>query len=220
MTAPSVRILVADDHEAVREGLRKMIELHPGWTICGTAANGREALEQTGTLKPDIVVLDIGMHGLNGLEATRQIRRKHPQTEVLIYTGLDSEELIPLAFDAGAKSFILKSEPFPQLLGAIESLSRHKPFFPNAVTARMFAQSHDAAEPGDKKEPNESRLTARERETVQLLAEGKSNKEVAAALGVSIRTAETHRARLLRKLGLKSLAALVRYAIRNGIIQP
>jgi DNA-binding NarL/FixJ family response regulator len=216
----TVRILIADDHEAIREGVQKIVELQPGWTVCGMAVTGRQAVEQSRNLNPDIVVIDVSMPALNGLEATRQIKRVRPTTEVLVYTGFDGEELIPRAFEAGAKGFIFKSEPTSQLLAAIRSLSQHKPFFSDLASARVFPENVAASRRNPRLTRGRNELTARERETVQLLAEGKSNKEVAAALGVSVRTAETHRARLLRKLGLDSVAGLVRYAIRNCIIQP
>lgn len=216
----TIRILIADDHDVMREGTRAVIERQPGWEVCGTAATGREAVTQASELAPDIVIMDMTMPELNGLEAALQIKRRAPRTEILMFTAHESDNLIRDAFAAGVKSFILKSEAHHFLVEAIESLSRHKPFFTSKVSEILFSNilkraegSRASAEPGQ-------RLSAREREIVQLLAEGKSNKEIAEALGISVRTAETHRASLLRKLNLDSVAGLVRYAIRNKMIEP
>ena len=216
--APPLRILIADDHDVMREGTRAVIERQPGWEVCGVAATGREAVEQAFALEPDIVVMDMSMPELNGLDAARQINRRLPQTEILIFTAHQTDELIREVFEAGVKSFIFKSEAHHFLVEAIQSLSQHRPFFTNKVSEILFSDILNRSE----RNPTRSRpgqLSAREREIVQLLAEGRSNKEVAGALGISIRTAETHRASVLRKLSLDSLASLVRYAIRNRIIE-
>jgi DNA-binding NarL/FixJ family response regulator len=216
--APPLRILIADDHDVMREGTRAVIERQPGWEVCGVAATGREAVEQAFALEPDIVVMDMSMPELNGLDAAQQINRRLPRTEILIFTAHQTDELIREVFEAGVKSFIFKSEAHHFLVEAIQSLSQHKPFFTNKVSEILFSDILNRSE----RNPTRSRpgqLSAREREIVQLLAEGKSNKEVAGALGISIRTAETHRASVLRKLSLDSLASLVRYAIRNRIIE-
>jgi DNA-binding NarL/FixJ family response regulator len=214
-----LRILIADDHDVMREGTRAVIERQSGWTVCGTATNGREAIAQASELQPDIVIMDMTMPDLNGLDAAIQIKRRLPDTEILMFTGHETDDLIRQAFEAGVKSFIFKSEAHHFLVDAVESLSRHKPFFTSRVSEILFSNilnradgSRGATEPGQ-------RLSPREREIVQLLAEGKSNKEVADALGISVRTAETHRASILRKLNLDSVASLVRYAIRNKIIE-
>ncbi len=218
-TTPPLRILIADDHDVMRQGTRAVIERQPGWEVCGVAATGREAVERARELKPDIVIIDMTMPELNGLDAAGQIRRRLPGTEILMFTAHENDALIRDAFEAGVKSFILKSEAHNFLVQAIESLAKHKPFFTTKVSEILFSKilnraegSRDASEPGQ-------RLSAREREIVQLIAEGKSNKEVAEALGISVRTAETHRASVLRKLNLNSVADLVRYAIRNKIIE-
>ena len=213
----TVRILIADDHEVVREGTRLLLERQPNWEVCGVAKTGRDAVEQAKTLRPDIVVLDVGMPELNGLEAARQIKSFLPTTELLIFTGHENEELIREVFDAGAKSYILKAGAAEHLVEAIHALSQHKPFFTTKVAEVVFAKFMDG--PGRDPAQGEERLTKREREIVQLIAEGASNKEVAQKLGVSLRTAETHRANVLRKLNLSSVADLVRYAIRNNIVQ-
>jgi DNA-binding NarL/FixJ family response regulator len=218
-TTTTVRILIADDHDVMREGTRAVIERQPGWEVCGVAATGREAVEQAFALEPGIVVMDMSMPELNGLDAARQIKRRLPQTEILIFTAHQTNELIREVFEAGVKSFIFKSEAHHFLVEAIKSLSQHKPFFTNKVAEVLFTEIVDRSEANSHPARTTRRLTAREREIVQLLAEGRSNKEVAGALGISIRTAETHRASVLRKLSLDSLASLVRYAIRNKMIE-
>ena len=219
-TTPPLRILIADDHDVVRQGTCAVIERVPGWEVCGIASTGREAVAKATELQPDIVVMDMTMPELNGLDAAIQIKRRLPKTEIIIFSGHATEQLIREAFEAGVKSFINKAEAHTYLVEAIESLSRHKPFFTDDVSEVLFSNilnraegNRDATEPGQ-------RVSPREREIIQLLAEGKSNKEVAEALGISVRTAETHRASILRKLNLDSVADLVRYAIRNKIIEP
>jgi two-component system response regulator NreC len=214
-----LRILIADDHEVVREGVRALIEHEPGWEVCGIAVNGQEAVASAKALKPEVVVLDITMPELDGLEALRQIKHALPKTEVLIFSAHHSEEVIEQLFDAGAKSYIQKSEAGQHLVAAIKSLAEHKPFFTPEISEILFAKFFSAGATKKQSGPAHS-LTAREREIVRLLAEGQSNKEIAGSLGISIRTAETHRATLMRKLDIDSLAALVRYAVRNNIIEP
>jgi DNA-binding NarL/FixJ family response regulator len=219
MTTKTVRILIADDHDVMREGTRAVIQRQSGWEVCGVAATGREAVEQAFVLEPDIVVMDMSMPDLNGLDAARQIKRRLPRTEILIFTAHQTDELIREVFEAGVKSFIFKSEAHHFLVEAIKSLAQHKPFFTNKVAEVLFTEILDRSDAKSGSEQTTRRLTAREREIVQLLAEGRSNKEVAGVLGISIRTAETHRASVLRKLSLDSLAGLVRYAIRKKIIE-
>lgn len=211
-----VQILIADDHEVTREGARRLIEREPGWEVCGIATTGREAVEQAAKLHPDVVVLDMSMPELNGLEAARQIKRLVPRSEILIFTGYDdTNELIHEVFEAGVKSVILKGEASSQLVEAIRSLCEGKAFFTSRVSHALFSRLLDGSRRTSKTSARS--LTAREREVVQLLAEGKSNKQVANTLGVGTRTIEAHRASITRKLGLDSFAALVRYAIRNKI---
>jgi len=219
MAQTTLRILIADDQDVMREGARTVIERQPGWEVCGFAATGREAIEQAFALEPDVVVMDMSMPELNGLEAARQIKRRLPQTEILIFTAHETDDLIREFFEAGVKSFIFKSEAHHFLVDAIQSLSVHKPFFTDKVAEVLFAAMLNRSETGPRAAQTKKRLTGREREIVQLLAEGLSNKGVAGALGISLRTAETHRASVLRKLSLDSLASLVRYAIRNKIIE-
>jgi len=211
-----VRILVADDHQVVRTGLRALLESKTGWQVCAEAANGREAVEKAGQLKPDVAVLDIGMPLLNGVEATRQIRKLSPHTEILILTMHDSELLIQEVLGAGAHGYILKDDADRNLVAAVDALRRHKPYLSSRVSESV---SNPAGPDGSFNPSSRSRLTPREREVLQLLAEGKSNKEVAGILGISVKTAETHRANIMLKLDFHSVTELVRYAVRNKIIQ-
>lgn len=206
-----LRILVADDHEVVRRGLCSLLRAQPEWEVCGEAVDGRDAVEKAVQLRPEIVILDIGMPNLNGLEATRQILKANPQIRVLILTLHDSDQVVRDILDAGARAFLLKSDAARDLIAAVEALRRGKIYFTPKVGAMVlegFLQRDTKTAP----EPQERhRLTAREREIVQLLAEGKSSKEVAVALGLSVKTAETHRSNIMRKLGLHSVSALVLY---------
>jgi DNA-binding NarL/FixJ family response regulator len=211
-----LRILVADDHEIVRRGIRTLVEQEAGWEICGEAMDGRRAVALTEELAPDVVVLDLGMPELNGLEAARQIRLAQRKTEVLIFTAEENEQLIHQVFAAGVRSYILKSDMGEHLVAAIRALGRHRHYFTNRISEVVFSRYlENASGPGKDKTEG---LTMRERETVQLLGEGKSNKEVGVALGVNVKTVESHRAAIMRKLRLDSFADLVRYAIRNKII--
>jgi DNA-binding NarL/FixJ family response regulator len=219
MTKTTLRILIADDHEVMRDGTRALIERQPGWEVCGVAGNGRAAVAQAIQLQPNIVIMDMSMPDLNGLDAAIQIKRRLPRTEILIFTAHETDELIREVFEAGAKSYIFKSEAHHFLVDAIQSLSEHKPFFTSRVSEVLFAEMLSRSGTAPEATQTKRRLTPREREIVQLLAEGSSNKKVAGLLGISIRTAETHRASVLRKLNLDSLASLVRYAIRNKIIE-
>jgi DNA-binding NarL/FixJ family response regulator len=212
-----LRILIADDHEVVREGVRALIEHEPGWEVCGAATNGQEAVHTAKKVKPDVAVLDMAMPELDGLEALREIKRALPNTEVVIFSAHHSEEVIGQLFEAGAKSYIQKSDAGRYLVAAIKSIAEHKPFFTSEISQILFAKFLSGSA-GKKQSGQKHTVTSRERDVVRLLAGGNSNKDVANCLGISIRTAETHRAALMRKLGLESLAALVRYAIRNNII--
>lgn len=215
-----MRILIADDHEIVRQGLRGLLEAHPGWQVCAEARTGREAVEMARQLKPDLAVLDFGMPELNGLEATRQIRESLPDTEVLILTMHESEQIMRAVLAAGARGYVLKNDAGTVLVSAVEQLLRHKPFFTPKVTEMILEGYLDPTASTGEAAASSDRLTPREREIVQLLAEGKSNKEVAAVLGISVHTAETHRNNIMHKLKLRSMSELVRYAIREHIIQP
>ncbi len=215
---PSTTILLADDHEIVRKGLRTILEIRKDFEIVGEATNGREAVKMVEQLRPDVVVMDISMPELNGLEAVRQIAKYVPRTEVLVLTMHESEDLIREMLEAGARGYVLKSDTARQLLPAIDALRQHKPFFtPRASEVVLDGFLDDKKRP--KGEPSR-KLTPREREIVQLLAEGRSNKEVASTLHISVKTAETHRTNIMRKLGLHSVTELVLYAVRNHIIEP
>jgi DNA-binding NarL/FixJ family response regulator len=210
------RILIADDHEIVRRGIRALIEGHGGWEVCGEAIDGREAVEKALELRPDIVLLDVGMPNLNGLDAARQILGANPRTRVLILTMHDSEQIVREVLEVGARGFLLKSDAARDLVAAVEALQRRTTFFTSSV-AEIVLNGYLNRRGDDK--PVKDRLTAREREVVQLLAEGKTSKEVAVALNLSVKTAETHRTNVMRKLDLHSVADLVRYAVRNNIVQ-
>ena len=216
----SVRILIADDHDVVREGLRALLGTEPAWQVCGEAVNGRDAVALAAEMTPDVVILDVSMPGLNGIEAARRIRRVSPASEVLILTMHDSDQLLGEALDIGVRGYVLKSDAARELVAAVGALVRHRPFFSSGVAERLLDRYRTAGRARTTKTPERRRLTAREREVVQLLAEGKSNKQVAAALGITVKTAETHRSKVFQRLEIHSLADLVRYAIRNKIIEP
>jgi len=216
----NLRVLVADDHEIVRKGLRSILEEQPGWEVTGEASDGREAVDKVRSLRPDVSVVDVGKPGLNGLEATRQMLRNDPETKVLILTMHESDPLIREVLDAGARGYLLKSDASRDLVSAIDAIRRNKTYF-TARVAQMVLDGYLDKKPRTPAEAEvpTSRLTPRQREIVQLLAEGKSSKEVAVALGLSVKTAETHRANIMRRLNCHSVSELVRYAIRNNIIQ-
>lgn len=213
------RLLVADDHAVVRKGLRSILESHPGWEVVAEAANGREAVALSLEHQPDIVVMDINMPELNGLEATRQICKALPNTRVLTLSAHDSEQLVREMLVSGARGYVLKADAGEDLVAAVEALSVGRLFFTSSVSEFVMRGLRTPDEPGKTPELP-SRLSPREREVIQLLAEGKTNKEVAATLDISVKTAETHRKHIMDKLDLHSLSDLVRYAIQNGIISP
>jgi DNA-binding NarL/FixJ family response regulator len=208
-----VRILIADDHGVVRKGLRALLDSRRGWKVCAEAANGREAIAKAKTLKPDVAILDIGMPGLGGVEATRQIRKASPNTEVLILSAHGSEKLTREVLGAGALGYLLKEDADHNLFAAVDALRRHTPFFTSKIAEWVARDKR-----GARAKMPRSLLTPRQRETIQLLAEGKSNKEVAALLHISVKTVETHRANIMLKLDLHSVTDLVHYAIRNEIV--
>jgi len=213
------RVLVADDHDLMRRGIRTLLETHAGWEVCGEARTGREAVEKAEELKPDVIVLDISMPELNGVEAARRIRKTSANTEVLILSMHYSDQLIREIVDAGIRGYIVKSDSDRDLIIAVETLAKHKPFFTPHAT-EVILGNYNTGRPGvNLPELISNRLTSREREIVQLLAEGKSSKEVASSLGISVKTAETHRANIMRKLDLHSVSEVVRYAVRNQIIE-
>jgi DNA-binding NarL/FixJ family response regulator len=215
----ALRLLVADDHEIVRKGLRSLLEAQPGWQVTAEASDGREAVEKAKEIKPDVTVLDIGMPALNGLEAARQMIKNDARAKILILTMHESDPLIREVLDAGARGYVLKSDASRDLVTAVNAVRSNKTFF-TAKVAQIVLDGYLDKKP-KKQEPNaaQTRLTPRQREIVQLLAEGKSSKEVAVALGLSVKTAETHRANIMKRLDCHSVSELVRYAVRNSIIE-
>ncbi len=208
------RILIADDHEVVRSGLRSILEAQPNWEVVAEATDGKEAILKAIATKPDVAVLDYSLPVFNGVEATRQIRTRVPQTEVLVFTMHESETLMRDLLQAGARGYLLKSDAKQFLITAVQSLAAHKPFFTSRVSETLLESFLTTTE-GDR-----GILTARERTVVQLIAEGRTNKQIASVLNISLKTVETHRAAAMRKLNLTSTAAVVRYAIRNRLVEP
>lgn len=215
-----VRVLVADDHEIVRRGLRALVEGQEDWEVVAEATTGRDAIEKAKQTTPDVAIIDVGMPELNGLEATRQLLKLLPQTEVLILTMHESEQIMREVLDAGARGYVLKSDAGRDLVNAVEALCQHRTFFSSKISEMLLNSYLRHSDRTEISESPRSRLTAREREIVQLLAEGKSNKEVASSLNISIKTAETHRTNIMNKLDLRSITELVRYAVRNNIVEP
>ena len=216
--ATPIRVLLADDHEVVRNGLRLMINNFDGWEICGEASTGREAVALAEKLKPHIVVLDVNMPEMNGIEATRQIKRRLPEIEIMLVTGVRDDAVVKAAFEAGARSYLSKTDSSEHFVAAFEALRNHKAYFTPEVAEIVFQRFCTGAS-GPKEHAATAGLTEREREIVQLLVEGSSNKEVATKLGISEKTVETHRAAVMRKLKLKVFSELVRWAIRNNVIE-
>ena len=212
-----LRILIADDHEVARQGIRSLLESHAEWEVCGEARDGREAVEYASSLKPDVLLLDIGMPNLNGLDAARQILATTPEARILILTVHDSEQVVREVLAVGARGFLLKSDAGRDLLAAVEALQHRRTFFTSSVAQMMLDGYLRPEDEGDA--ARQCVLTPREREVIQLVAEGKTTKEIATALSLSVKTAETHRTNLMRKLDLHSVAALTLYAVRNGIVQ-
>jgi DNA-binding NarL/FixJ family response regulator len=211
----SVRILIADDHELFRRGIAAELTQVPGWVVAADAANGRDAAAMAAEIKPDIIVLDLTMPELNGLEAARKIISADPAARILILTAHESEQVVREVLSAGARGYVLKSDAGRMLVTAVQALLDGRYFFTSTV-AQMVLDGYLRSEARDAAHT----LSAREREIVQLLAEGNSNKDIARALDISVNTAETHRGNIMRKMGFASLAELVRYAIRNRIIEP
>jgi DNA-binding NarL/FixJ family response regulator len=215
-----LRILLADDHEIVRRGLCSLLQKHEGWEVCGEASDGREAIAMAQQLKPDVVIVDIGMPHLNGLDTTRQLLQLDPHFKVIVLTITDSDQVIREALSAGARGFVLKSDAARDLVSAVEALQSNRMFFTPRVNDLVLAGFLDKGHAISRSEPPSLPvLTAREREVTQLLAEGKSSKEVASVLNLSTKTVETHRSNIMRKLSLHSIRDLVVYAIKNNIIQ-
>ncbi|MXP63556.1 response regulator transcription factor [Roseomonas sp. M0104] len=213
-----VRILLVDDHDVVRHGLRHLLEQQEGWAVCGEAASGRAAVELARSLTPDVAVIDVAMPDLNGLETTRQIRKASPRTEVLIFTMHESEQLVREVLAAGAKGYLLKSDAARSIVAAVEAVAARHPYFNWKVSETILdgflrITNNSSGEGEAVGEP----LTPREREIVQLIAEGCSNKETAIRLDISVKTVETHRAALMRKIGAHTIVDIIRYATRNKL---
>ena len=201
----------------MRRGLCSLLKSHAGWEVCAEASDGREAVEKVKQIKPDVVILDIGMPNLNGLAATRQIVHNDERQRVIILTVTDSEQVIREVLAAGARGFVLKSDAARDLITAVEAIEKNRTFFTSRVGQIVLTGYLKNGQP--QAEPTLPTLTPREREVVQLLAEGKSTKEVASVLNLSTKTAETHRSNIMRKLGIHSVSELVLYAVRNNIVQ-
>jgi len=215
-----IRILLADDHALMRRGIRDLLETDSEIDIIGEAGDGREAVQLADRLKPDVMIMDLAMPELNGLDAIRQIRKDVPEIELLVFSMHDSEELIREVFAAGARGYVLKSDVALYLIEAVKSLARHKPFFTPRISEAILHSLVSSAGQNNVEPARPGPLSAREREILQLLAENKSNKDIAKTLGISVRTVETHRRSVMQKLDANSIVELVHYAIRNGIVQP
>jgi DNA-binding NarL/FixJ family response regulator len=211
----SFRILIADDHEIVRQGIRAIIESHPGWEVCAEAVDGKETLQKVEECNPDLVALDIGMPNLNGLDAAQQILEENPKAKILFLTVYDTDQAAKKAMRMGAKGLILKSDAGKELIGAIETIQRNSVYFSPKVNHAGLGSDLR----GNRRSLEKDTLTPRESEVIKLLAEGNSTKDVAALLGLSVKTAETHRSNIMGKLGLHSVSELVLYAVRNNIVQ-
>lgn len=211
-------ILIADDHEIVRKGLRAVLETRKDFEVVAEATNGRDAVSLAEEHSPDVVLMDLSMPELNGMEAIGQIIRRSPRTEILVLTMHESEELIREVLDTGARGYVLKSDAAKQLVPAVDALREGKPFLTSRAS-EVVLDGFLGEGSGETSEPRRQ-LTPREREIVQLIAEGKSNKQVAATLHISVKTAETHRTNIMKKLGMHSVSELVRYAVRNHMIEP
>jgi DNA-binding NarL/FixJ family response regulator len=212
-----VSVLIADDHEVVRRGLRALIQEQPGWQVVAEAIDGREAVAQAEEFKPDVAILDITMPSLNGFEATRQITKVSPGTKILILSIHESDQVIHKLLGAGARGYILKADAGHDLITAVKALVSNKTFFTPKVEQKVMDGYLNKVPKADEEEF--SPITGRQREVLQLLAEGKSSKEVANILGIAFKTAETHRTNLMRRLNCHSVAELVRYAVRNQIVE-
>lgn len=215
MKSRLTNFLLADDHDVVRAGLRAILENRENWHVCGEARNGTEAIKLAQETQPNIVVLDLEMKDLDGLSVIRRIKEHDPNVEVLVFTMHDDEWLIKEVLSAGALAFVLKSEGVDPLLKAIECALEHKPFLPPKASEMILNSFKNSGAKAYEASP----LTERERAIVQLIANGRSNKEAARVLGISVKTIETHRASIMRKLGFTSIVSLVRYAVRERFIK-
>jgi DNA-binding NarL/FixJ family response regulator len=219
-TAKKLRILIGDDHELVRHGIRGILRAHRGWQVVAEAIDGGEAVQKARDLRPDLAILDISMPNLDGLEAARQIRDACPNTKVLVLTMHESDQMVRRVLETGARGYVLKSDLTAHLVKAIEQVSRGKIFLTPRVSEIVLQGFLKAEKETNRTERSEARPTDREVEIIRLLARGKSNKEIAPMLGITVRTVETHRAKIMLKLGLHSLAELIHYANRNALDLP
>lgn len=208
-----IRIVLADDHVLVRQGLKSLLE-REGFQVVAEASDGQEALCHVKSLQPDIAVMDISMPTLNGLNAAREVRRASPKTKTILLTQHNESQYISEALEVGVKGYVLKNQVASDLLLAIRQVSRGQVYLSPGVSNAVMQAYHS------KSEKTKSPLTVRERQVLQLIAEGKSTKDVASLLGISVKTAESHRTRLMQKLDIHETASLVLYAVRNGIVQP
>jgi len=214
MSSPIRRILIVDDHDAVRRGVRQLLEATPYYQVVGEAADGRRGLELARETRPDIAILDYSVPELNGLDLSHALKREFPRIEIVIYTMHDREDIVMEILRAGVRGFVLKSDTERHLIAALDALSIRRPYFSGAISDALLEQFLES-----KPHPTGGSLTHREREVVQQVAEGRINKQIAARLNISVKTVETHRASAMRKLKLKTTADLVRYAVRNQLIQ-
>jgi DNA-binding NarL/FixJ family response regulator len=219
MVASTLSILVADDHDILRRGLKQLLTARHGWEVCGEARSGREAVALAEKLRPDVVVMDISMPDLNGIEAARQIHKTLPDTKILILTIHFSDLIVREVVGCGARGYILKSDADQDLVSAVEAIVNRRTFFTTKASEMLLDGFSRTLTNADLNVPVRDRLTSREREIVQLLAEGNSSKEAAASLNISVKTVETHRTNIMRKLDVHSISELVRYAARNHIIE-
>jgi DNA-binding NarL/FixJ family response regulator len=210
-----LRILLADCHDVLRRGLRSLLTSHSGWSVCGEARSGIDAVKLASQLKPDVVILELELDELNGVETTRQIKKDLPSTEILLYTIHEEEYFIAKAFRAGARGHVLKTDSEATLIEAVGTIARHVPFLSTKAAQTLLKQMLKTGMESEEAYV----LTDREREITRLLSEGKSNREIGTQLHISVKTVETHRSTTMRKLGFNSITELVRYAIRNGLIQ-
>lgn len=210
----TVRILIADDHPVLCRGLATLLKAHAGWKVAATATNGREAVEKTRHLRPDVIVLDISMPELNGLDASRMIMKKEPRSRIILLTMHNDDDLIAKAVQCGVRGYVLKTEAEKDLLNAVEAVLAGRTFLPADCSDLLFSPADRQQAPKARK----GQLSLRESQVVNLLAEGRRNKEIASELGISTRTAENHRARIMQKLGFHSLSEVVKYAIRNKMV--
>lgn len=214
----ALKILVADDHDVVRAGMKALLEDQPGWQVVAEAGTGRQAVDKAKATTPDVAMLDVTMPELNGLEAARQIKKLLPNTEILILTVHESEQIAAEVLKVGARGYILKSDAGRELVAAVKAVAAHKNYFTSRIAQMVSDSTLKEGTQAIEAEDIGSRLTPREKEIVQLLAEGKSNKEAASALNISVKTVETHRTNIMRKLRFHSVGELVRYAVRNNIV--